>query len=138
KQQDFNHFAHIANPTQRTLAAMTYALDRNVGSIMQALSANGIADNTIVVFINDNGGTADNNNGILRGFKGYAWEGGIRIPYTVKMPGVAPGVFDHPISMFDLLPTFVSAAGGEIPPEEADQLVGSDLRPYCTGEATGR
>jgi T5SS/PEP-CTERM-associated repeat protein/autotransporter-associated beta strand protein len=134
KQQDYDQFANIANTDKRTLAAMTYALDRNVGSILDALETNGLADNTIVIYSNDNGGTHLHDNGALRGFKGYAWEGGIRVPFAMRAPGLTPGVYDKPITMHDMVPTLVAAAGGEAP---TDDVVGTNLMPYFSGQTGG-
>jgi autotransporter-associated beta strand protein len=128
KQTDTNHFLHITDePTQR-LAAATYALDRAVGRVVQAAEASG--EPTIFVFMNDNGGPYANMNTPLRGNKGFTWEGGIRVPFFVHMPGVAPGIYDKPISMYDILPTIYAAAGGDIEQLNTD---GVDLKPYLSG-----
>lgn len=138
KQADYDHFSNIADTSNRTVAAMVYAMDRSIGEMLGALEANGIDDNTIVVFLNDNGGPSFPNvpdhNDPLRGFKGYTWEGGIRVPFLIKAPGVTAGVYDAPITAYDLLPTLVAAAGGD-----ASQLdtAGVDLMPYLSGNVVG-
>jgi len=147
KDEDYNHpqIAKIANTIDRTTAAMIYSMDRKIGDMMNALTSHGIDDNTIVVFLNDNGGPyyLDNqvtreghhNNVPFSGFKGYAFEGGIRVPFLIKAPGLTPGtVYDRPITAFDLLPTFVAAAGGDVAQLET---AGVDVTPYLTGETAG-
>jgi autotransporter-associated beta strand protein len=136
KQSDYDLFPDIADPNRRNIAAMTYALDRAVGDITGALAANGIDDNTIVVFMNDNGGpsTAPYENGPLRGNKGSMWEGGIRVPFMISAPGLQHGVYDEPIAAMDLLPTLVNAAGGDATQIDTD---GIDLMPFLNGESAG-
>ncbi len=80
-----------------------------------------MSQRTLVVFISDNGGPVDSNGSInapLNGQKGILLEGGIRVPFVIKWPGVVkPGsVYDKPVWSLDLLPTFVKAAGGTIAP----------------------
>jgi autotransporter-associated beta strand protein len=139
---DYNHpqIAQISDPTSRTIAALNHGIDRNVGRIMDALEDQGIDDNTIVVFLNDNGGPSYSsyspphaNNEPFGGFKGYTMEGGIRVPFLIKAPGISPGVYNAPVSAYDLLPTFLAAAGGDAP----EDAVGVDLMPYLSGAASG-
>jgi autotransporter-associated beta strand protein len=117
---------------------MMHSVDRAVGDITTALTANGIDDNTIVVFLNDNGGPAASvgpyNNAPLRGNKGSLWEGGIRVPMAIKAPGLQPGVYDGPVVSRDLVPTLINAAGGIA--SEID-LDGADLMPFLSGEVAG-
>jgi autotransporter-associated beta strand protein len=132
KQADLDHFASITNPTRQAVAAQTYAMDRSIGEVLDSLAANGIDDNTIVVFTNDNGATSDLGNAPFKGHKGTTWEGGIRMPFLIKGPGLQPGVYDSPISFYDMLPTFVTAAGGDVSQFAHD---GYDVMPYLKGDA---
>lgn len=133
KQADLDHFAHITDPNRRAIAAMTYALDRSVGEVLDAIDANGIDDNTIVIFTNDNGAVSYVGNPPFKGHKGTTWEGGIRVPFMIKAPGLEPGVYDSPITFFDVLPTLVTAGGGDISQIPHD---GYDVMPYLAGDAT--
>lgn len=135
KQADLDRFSHIENGTVRQLAAMTYAMDRSVGEVLDALAANGVDDETVVVFVNDNGGVEQAYNTPFRGRKGDVWEGGSRVPFMIHAPGVPAGVYDEPITALDLLPTFLSAAGGDPLSVPTD---GADVLPYLSGDAEGR
>jgi len=103
-------------------AAMITRLDREVGAILDALDALGLAENTLVIFTSDNGATHLNEEvdvdffasvGELRGLKGSLYEGGIRVPTIVRWPGhVAPGSESGFVSGFeDWLPTILEATG---------------------------
>lgn len=115
-------------------------MDRAIGRMLDALDANGAARETIVVYLTDNGGSQCNygDNGDLRGTKYTLWEGGIRVPFLVRWPGVtAPrSVVSEPVSALDLAATFAAAAG--LPPCGEDD--GQDLRALLTGpeESTER
>ena len=117
---------------RKTYRAMQRALDSAVGDILQAIEASGEANNTIVWFVNDNGGATTNasDNGVLRGMKGSAFEGGIRVPMLMRWPGVtsAGASFNHPVSTLDIAASVVPAAGGGV-----EGLDGVDLRPFLTG-----
>jgi hypothetical protein len=98
--------ADLAKAGGNRIKAMTLALDRAVGRVLDALDANGLAGNTLVFFLNDNGGAAGHDNAPLRGHKGSSWEGGIRIPFLARWPGTIPAgqVCDAPVIGLDLFP----------------------------------
>lgn len=103
--------------TNATYGAMVEEMDAAVGVVMASLARNGVADNTIVIFTSDNGGlsTAEGHstsNLPLRGGKGWSFEGGLRVPLIVHMPGQkAPRVVhDLPVSGIDIAPTIVDLA----------------------------
>lgn len=126
---------------RRVLAQMTLALDRACGRILSQLRQLGLAENTLVVFTNDNGGPSDRNassNYPFAGVKATHLEGGIRVPCLISWPDELPAgaLFELPASSLDLLPTFVKAAGGD--PSSINDLDGVDLVPYLRGERTGR
>ncbi|WP_211355772.1 sulfatase [Colwellia echini] len=124
---------------RKELAAMTIALDRAVGKILKKLTQLGLDENTIVVYTNDNGGPSDTNASVnfpLSGTKANHLEGGIRVPFIIRWPTKIKGdsSYSHPISTLDLLPTFVTAAGGKISTE--DDLDGVNLLPYLNNQTT--
>ena len=120
------------------LRAMTIALDRAVGEVLDTLEKQGIADNTLVFFLNDNGGAAGHDNAPLRGHKGQTWEGGTRVAFSARWPAVLPKgkVYDDPVITLDIFPTALAAAGITVPPPRP--LDGVNLIPYFTDQATGR
>src|SRR5262245_54607108 len=102
-------------------ATMVESMDESVGRIVKKLEALGLADRTIIFFTSDNGGlavkegpnTPATNNTPLREGKGYLYEGGIRVPWIVKWPGVVkPGSLCHTaVSSVDLYPTILNVPG---------------------------
>lgn len=104
-------------------AAMVALLDRQVGELCARLDSLGLAENTIVIFTSDNGphleGGADprffNSNGAYRGFKRDLYEGGIRVPFIVRWPGVveAGTTSDHISAFWDFFPTVAELLGEE-------------------------
>ncbi|WP_336644437.1 sulfatase family protein [Microbacterium sp. USHLN186] len=113
-------------------------MDRAIGRLLDSLDAGGVAEDTIVVYLTDNGGSQCNygDNGALRGTKYTLWEGGIRVPFLVRWPGVAAAhaVVREPVSALDLAATFAAAAG--LAKNEDDD--GRDLRALLgtAGEGT--
>jgi arylsulfatase A-like enzyme len=101
------------NPRQQ-LAAMTFALDRAVGKIINELKQQGLFENTLIFFLSDNGGAHNNqsSNFPLKGFKGNKYEGGHRIPFLMSWPKLIskPTTFNGLTSSLDILPTILDAA----------------------------
>jgi arylsulfatase A-like enzyme len=138
-----------------TYAAMVHSLDDAVGSLLDALDAEGIADETVIVFYSDNGGnihcgleetdvagekyiTAITSNHPLRGGKGGIHEGGIRVPAVVAWPGVTkPGSrSDVRIQSNDLYPTILDMLNVEQPKDHI--IDGVDFAKALRGEAMYR
>ena len=95
-------------------AAMIKSLDESMGRIIKTLTDEGLSENTIIVFVSDNGGHGGvTTNRPLRGAKGMLYEGGIRVPMIVSWPGTtAAGTrFNQAVSGVDLLPTILEMAG---------------------------
>ena len=113
-------------------------LDQEVGRILDHINEIGISENTLIIYIGDNGGStpiyADNTP--LRGSKYTLYEGGTRVPLIVSQPGTLPEnkIADNVVSALDLLPTLLGVAGQETP----DFADGMDIMPILTGEEPHR
>ncbi|MEM1359605.1 MAG: sulfatase, partial [Bacteroidota bacterium] len=140
KPEDMAQFPKLEGKRQK-VAAMTLAMDRACGMILDKLEELGLMENTIVVFTNDNGGPSNANassNYPLSGVKSTYLEGGIRVPFLLSWPKhiTAGTEYDYPISTLDLLATFFVAGGGTL--EDVTNTDGVDLAPFLTGEKFGR
>jgi arylsulfatase A-like enzyme len=116
-------------------AAMVESLDENVGRLMEALDRLGLTENTIVVFTSDNGGIRDiSPQDPYRAGKGSYYEGGVRVPFAVRWPGmVEPGTTsDVPVTGLDFYPTYLDILGQKTEKE----LDGTSLAPLLKGEGT--
>jgi arylsulfatase A-like enzyme len=120
-------------------AAMIETLDTNVGRLLQKVEELGLKDNTIVIFMSDNGGlsTAEGSptsNLPLRGGKGWMYEGGIREPMMICWPGSGSEgrVSDVPVTSTDFYPTILAIAGLELKPEQ--HMDGVSLAPLVAGQ----
>ncbi len=118
-----------------TYAAMIQSMDEAVGRVLGKLDDLGIADNTIVIFMSDNGGFAHaTSNKPLRGWKGILYEGGIREPMIIKWPGVTkPGSeCSDPVISTDFYPTMLEMAGLPLKPRQ--HVDGISLTPLLKQE----
>jgi arylsulfatase A-like enzyme len=151
-------------------AALLESMDASLGSILDRLERHGIAENTLVVFFSDNGGLSnhtrnvtgtyttpdgasarferDRHNTPLKGGKGSAYEGGVRVPMIVSWAGrspdnpavnarlpIAPGsVSNRPVISDDLLPTLIGAAGLAEAGHSIRGIDGVDLSPLLIGD----
>lgn len=126
----------VVDPKRRKLIAMTASLDDNIGRIIAKLDQLGLSENTLVVFLNDNGGALTNAsiNAPLRGYKGSTFEGAIRVPMVVKWPGHIKenSHYDQTVISLDLLPTLLAAANAK-PIENTPSIDGTNLLPYLSG-----
>lgn len=97
----------------QTYAAMLESLDLGIGAILAELAAQNLANDTLVVFMSDNGAVTPGRNTPLRAAKGNVYDGGIRVPAIVRWPGVvrAGATSEQFVAAQDLLPTLASAAG---------------------------
>lgn len=118
------------NETGRYLALLEQ-LDSNFGRLLSALDESGAADNTLVVIVSDNGGTEQRypSNSPYFGVKTTYTEGGVRTPLMIRWPdGSYEGKdYAHAVSLMDLYPTLMNAAGVAMPEDELD---GVNLLPY--------
>ena len=125
---------HVSNRFSGQSAAGIYGdtvetIDWSVGEVLAALKANGLDENTLVVFTSDNGPWFEGSAGPFRDRKGSSWEGGLRVPFIARWPSVLPAgqKSDEPAMNIDLFPTLVGIAGGELP---ADRVIdGKDMLP---------
>ena len=114
-------------------AAMIDCMDEGVGRVLDALGGLDMIENTLVLFIGDNGGSPGPN-WKLRGRKGQWFEGGIRVPFIASWPARLPKgrVYSQPVMHIDVLPTVLAAAGAQIPPERT--IDGRNLLPHWQGK----
>jgi len=140
---------------RKLFAGMVLAMDDGVGAVMDALKKKGVADDTLVIFMGDNGtprgqGIAQpkqkkrgectmSNPGPFNGFKGDTYEGGTRVPMVMHWPGKIPAgqTYDKPVINLDLTTTFM-ALNGVSKPWKGYTFDGVDLMPYITGKNSGR
>ncbi|HAV12140.1 MAG TPA: sulfatase [Opitutae bacterium] len=122
-------------------AAMVEAMDEAVGLVLQQLETLGLAENTIVIVTSDHGGLSTKegtptSNVPFRGGKGWLYEGGIRVPFIIRYPGVTSleQVYEEPVSTLDLYSTLAAAADAPIHHE----IDGVDLAPALAGGAIER
>jgi arylsulfatase A-like enzyme len=111
-------FLDFDGGSQKIFAAMVTRMDVQIGRVLQAIEARGIADDTIVIFTSDNGGERYSDTWPFTGKKTELLEGGLRIPAIIRWPGHAPPGRSHEqvmISM-DWLPTLLAAAGAASDP----------------------
>lgn len=123
---------------RRKLAAMTFALDRAIATMVNALKKNNIYENTVIIFLSDNGGAHNNqsSNTPLKGFKGNKYEGGHRIPFFISWPKLIKekNNFDGLTSSLDILPTVMAIAGNT---KNNFQTDGVNLLPYLQNKKSG-
>lgn len=119
-------------------AALIESMDENIGRVLNYLESSGLDENTIVVFTSDNGGlstaeTSPTCNAPLRGGKGWVYEGGIREPFILKIPGqtTAGEVSKEPVHGIDIYPTIIDACGLQMPNQ--NEIDGVSLLPLLNG-----
>ncbi len=137
-EETLERYAHLPEENYRRIyAAMVHEMDRAVAAILDTLDDEELARNTLVLFFSDNGAFRGfgGRNTPLRGEKGQTFEGGIRVPATMRWPGrLDAGLsFDSQVSVLDMLPTLTTAAGVELKPKRP--LDGRDLWPALQGGA---
>ena len=147
KKEDLAKYRHIKNKRRRTMCAMQHCLDYNVGALIEHLEKKEQLDNTLIVFLSDNGGVVNGMsqsiNAPLRGQKSTFFDGGMHVPFIVSWPAKLPKgkVYKQPLISLDLMPTFLAAAGSpfEAPTgRRAKKYDGVDLLPFLRGKAGGK
>ena len=102
----------------RDYRAAVTCMDASIGKILDVLDQKGLADNTIVIFFADNGGSSKADNGSLRGRKGDTWDGGIRVLALVRWPGggIPAGMVNYEfLSSLEIFPSLAAVTAAELP-----------------------
>jgi arylsulfatase A-like enzyme len=117
----------------RYYAAVT-CMDEVIGKVLKALDDAGQTENTIVMFLSDNGGSGNGGNAPLKGSKGTMREGGLRVPFLIRWPGKVPaGRVTHEfLTTLEIMPTLLAATGTTAP--AGVKLDGFDMLPVLRGE----
>ena len=165
KQQPFFlHFAHFAvhtpieadprfmkryldmglPPVEARYASLIEGVDKSIGDVLANVEKHGLTNNTLVIFMSDNGGLAAHTraeplhtaNAPLRSGKGSGYEGGIRVPLIVKWPGkIEPNTVSHtPAITDDIFPTLLDIAGVKDADKIEAGMIGRDLKPLLTNK----
>ena len=126
-------------------AAMTEDMDEGIGILLDKVAALGIADNTYIIFMSDNGGRTSipigseqkvARNFPLRGGKGSMYEGGLRVPFVILGPGVSQNTHSNvPVTGLDILPTVARLAGYKDPLPQI--LDGGNLQSIIHNDGAG-
>lgn len=139
-------------PAAKAYATMIEGVDKSLGDLMDYIEAKGISENTLIIFLGDNGGDAPlagtddiSSSAPLRGRKGSKWEGGMRVPFIAawgkadknnskqkKLPIVAGSICQEFGNCYDLLPTVANVIGANIP--EDQPMDGQDLTQLLSGQ----
>ncbi len=146
KKEHLSELSHIKDEPLKLYASMLKSVDEGVGEILESLRSKGIEDNTLIVFLSDNGPARTNylkgypddwpdvmlvagDNRGLRGKKGEFFEGGIKVPFIAYWPNIinANSKNNKPIYSLDLYPTFSSVAKIDLP--DGEVFEGLDLFP---------
>ncbi|MGK0480327.1 MAG: arylsulfatase A-like enzyme [Planctomycetota bacterium] len=141
------HWPAVASPAFEGISAdgreygdAVEEMDASVGSLIDLVDALGVSDNTLIVFLSDNGPALSQGayqagaTGNLRGSKGSTFEGGVRVPFVARWTGVLPAdtVIDEPLADLDFMPTLAALAGAPTPPVTLD---GEDMLPVLRQQA---
>lgn len=120
-----------------SIYGMVENLDDNIGRLLKKLDDLKLAENTVVLFLTDNGPNSDRFNGGMRGSKGAVHEGGVRVPLFVRYPGrIKPGTVVHETAAhIDLYPTLNELCG--ITPRGSLPIDGTSLVPLLEGKTQG-
>lgn len=133
-------------PVEARYASLIEGVDKSLGDVLANVARHGLADNTVVIFMSDNGGLAAHTraapvhvqNAPLRSGKGSGYEGGIRVPLVVKWPGHVPrGAVNHtPTITDDIFPTLLDIAGVAHATALTKGTIGRNLRALISGTGT--
>lgn len=118
----------------RYCGALT-CMDEAIGAVMAAVDKAGQRENTLFLFMSDNGGSGNGGNAPLKGSKSTMWEGGLRVPFIARWPDKLPAgkVTDEFLTSLELVPTLLAVVGFNAP--AGVKLDGFDMLPVLRGEA---
>lgn len=151
KAEHLKRFAHVRDLHRRTMLAMMASMDENIGKVLAKIREKGVEENTLILFLSDNGGPTGNprtdpdapfqhgqntsRNEPLRGMKGNLLEGGIRVPFLLQWKSILPKgvVYEKPVTAFDIGATALALAGVKAEPA----LDGVNLMPFLLGKQEG-
>ena len=132
-----DHIRRFSNPdpVRNTYLAMLAIMDEGIGAILDTLDRFDLTENTLVIFLSDNGGARGTTavNGVLRDYKHSVYEGGIRVPFLLRWPARIPAgtVSDEPVISIDAFATALTASGVDLPANL--DLDSRDILPAITG-----
>lgn len=131
----------VQNQANPAYATMVHSLDYNVGRLLETLKELELSENTIIIFTSDNGGLSTLRRGIaptsvkpLRAGKGWCYEGGIRVPLIIKIPGMknAGTKCKIPVISYDLYPSILEMTKLPVKPEQ--HMDGRSILPLINGK----
>lgn len=132
-----DRFPNIQDERRRAYAGMMSAMDDAIGRVLGTLKENKLEENTLILFVSDNGGPPVNasDNGKLRGHKASTWEGGVRVPFLFQWKGQLPAgkVYEQPVIQLDFVATALAAANVNID----DKIDSVNLLPFLSGKKKG-
>ena len=122
--------------TTAKVYGMCRNLDENAGRLLAAMERLGVANDTILIFMTDNGPQQARFNAGMRGRKGTVYQGGIRVPFFLRWPGrVKPGKIDRIAAHIDVTPTLAEICGAKLP--SGRTIDGRSLAPLLRGDGAG-
>lgn len=130
--------SEVRNPASRRLeyAAAVTEMDAAIGDVLDRIAEHGLQERTIVIFFSDNGGSGGADNSPLRGHKSQMWEGGVRVPCIVSIPGQTPAgmTCDEFLTSLEVVPTLLSQTSAKMPMNVA--IDGFDMTEAVCGTAS--
>ncbi len=133
-------YEKLADGKNSARAAIAEDLDTGVGALLKSIDQLGLAGNTFVIYTSDNGGGGGGGAGraALNGGKGDVYEGGIRVPFIIRGPGIQPNSWSHTrIVGYDMLPTFCDWAG--VPSSRLPKgIEGGSIVPVLKNDGKGK
>jgi arylsulfatase A-like enzyme len=113
-------------------------MDRAIGDVLKTVADAGQTDNTLVLFLSDNGGSGNGGNAPLKGAKSTMWEGGLRVPFIVRWPQQIPAgrTTNEFLTSLEIVPTLLEAMDAE--PPAGVKLDGENMLPVLQGSAAAK